>query len=432
MLTARAPGRAVTDKGPHVLAYAVDLNQVRAVDITADACQEYLLCRTEELLDGFDLLQRELNTPSALSKKELPQLERFASEWGRRLLPGSWLSDPPATSILIPNSLLHHLPLHVIRTNSGRPLCVSSAVSVNSSLTGLRRALQRSRPGANYAENFGDPLIEMSKEVFRRAIRRMPARAKEQLSLNIAYTTDERRWLAAGVDTLGSQDDAWRKLPAELLAGFAPNADTAEMSAPAASLRYVVGSQLVKHRYDLIILAAHGYRNPLDALDSGLALRANTGDVYRISINLLGRRADSDGIPYVLQDFPARELPSDLPTSVPAELLSIAELEQKGAHIECPLVVLLGCSTGRPVLYPGDQPVSLAEIFLRIGAAAALAPMWDITVSAAREWMTEFLRTFTSSRSGRADATRSASSARYENGAGLHEVGCMVLHGDYR
>jgi hypothetical protein len=422
----------VTDKSAHVLAYVVDLNQVKAVEITANTCKEHLLCRSEELLDGFDLLQRELNTPSALSKKELPQLERFAAEWGRRLLPGSWLSDPPATAILVPNSLLHHLPLHVIRTNSGRPLCVSSAVSVSSSLTGLRRALQRSRPGSDDIDNIGDPLIEMSKEVFRRAIRRMPARTAERLSPTITYAMDERRWLAAGVDALGGQDDAWRKLPAELLAIFAPNADTAQMSAPAASLRDVVASQLVKHRYDLVILAAHGYRNPLDAFDSGLALRANPGDVNLISLNLLGRRADSDGIPFVLQDLAVRELPSDLTTSVPAELLSIAELEQKGAHIECPLVVLLGCSTGRPVLYPGDQPMSLAEMFLRIGAAAVLAPMWDITVSAAREWMTEFLRVFTGSRSGRADATRGACNSIYESGAGLHEIGCMVLHGDYR
>jgi CHAT domain-containing protein len=84
------------------------------------------------------------------------------------------------------------------------------------------------------------------------------------------------------------------------------------------------------------------------------------------------------------------------------------------------------------VLYPGDQPVSLAEIFLRIGAAAVLAPMWDITVSAVREWMTDFLRAFTGSPNGRADAARSACHSRYENGTALHEIGCMVLHGDYR
>jgi hypothetical protein len=419
----------VTGDRPRVLAYAVDLNQVRAVEVTADTVNEYVLCPSDELLDGFDLLQQELNSSSALSRRNLPQLERFAVEWGRRLLPVPWLENPPDCSILIPHSFLHHLPLHLIRTNSGHPLCVESGVSVNSSLTSLRRALQRN---PKVAADIGDSYIEMSRDAVKRALSRMPARSKDLLAPTITYTLDDRRWLAAGVDALGSQDEAWRKLPAELLASFVPHADVVELSAPAASLRHVVAALLVKHRYDLIILAAHGYRNPLDALDSGLVLRANLGGVNRIGINVLGRTMDAEGVPFLLQEFPPRELPADMQTAVPTEVLSIAELEQKGAHIECPLVVLLGCSSGRPVLYPGDQPVSLAEVFLRIGAAAVLAPMWDVTVSSARLWVTDFLKAFTDPGSTRADASRHACAARYQGGAELHELGCMVLHGDYR
>ncbi len=85
---------------PQVLAYSVNVSDVRAVDISADACQEEHLGDVPALLDEVDALRGELNAPSLLSLPQLPELERFASGWGRQLLPASWLTDPPESVVL--------------------------------------------------------------------------------------------------------------------------------------------------------------------------------------------------------------------------------------------------------------------------------------------------------------------------------------------
>lgn len=423
-----------------VLAYAVNLAVVRAVDVSAKTTTDIELCSTRDLLDEVDALMSELNTPALLSRPICPELERFASEWGRKLLPPAWLADPPETCVLVPHTFLHGLPLHLIRTNSGDPLCVASAVSVTSSLTALRHALQRSAWATDLADQF---IAVRRKEAERRYAKadRRHAKAERRYGESgprldrsaAGYLSTGSRWLAAGVDALGANDDAWRTLPAELVKICAPESDQSIIESADQSLRTVLANRLVGQEYDLVVLAAHGHRNPLDALDGGIVLRSSPEPRGLVLKPVFGRESDTDNVPFLFQDLPQRDLAPELSPSQPAELLSVAELEDKRVHLVCPLVVLLGCSTGRPVIHPGDQPQSLAEMFLRMGAAAVVAPMWDVRISVVREWATAFLEKLGERTDrGRGAAARDASRALHERGAPLQDVACMVLHGDYR
>ncbi len=170
-----------------LLAYTVDLDRVRAVEMGPGFTREHDLGESIALLDGFDAVRREWRMPAALSRPSLPAVERFAAEWGRGLLPDSWLADPPRYGVLIPNGMLHALPLHLIRTDSGAPLCAESGVSLCSSLTLLRRCLARS-PGPSRG---ADPFF--------------------------GEVPDDMPMIASGTDVLGANDDAWRRLPAALL-----------------------------------------------------------------------------------------------------------------------------------------------------------------------------------------------------------------------
>lgn len=409
-----------------VLAYAVNLAAVRAADISAETTADVELCPTRDLLDDVDALLSELNTPALLSRPICPELERFASGWGRKLIPPSWLAEPPETCVLVPHAFLHALPLHLIRTDSGDPLCVTSAVSVTSSLTALRYALQRS----GWARDVSDQFFTTR----RKDAERLYAKAGPGLDRSAAgYLTTDSRWLAAGVDALGENDDDWRALPAQLLRIYAPEVDLSMVESTDQSLRTVVASRLVGQEYELVVLAAHGHRDPLDALSGGVVLRSSAEPRGQVFQPIFGRRADTDNVPYLFQDLPSRDLASQLCPSRSAELLSVAELEHRRAHLVCPLVLLIGCSTGRPVIHPGDQPQSLAEVFLRIGAAAVVAPMWDVRMPVVREWAALFLeRLGERTDRGRAAAARDASRALHERGAPLQDVACMVLHGDYR
>lgn len=408
-----------------VLAYAVDLETVKAVEIGFDTVMEHRLAPALPMLDDVDALVGELNTPALIARPHWSELERFAAGWGRSLLPSAWLADPPESCVLVPHGYLHALPLHLVRTDSGRPLCVDSALSYSSSLTALRFAMQRSV----WSQDVADPFIPVRRQSRERLHRRNPF-AKEHGTTDFAYLPPPGRHLAAGVDALGSSDDAWRALPAKLLQAFTSDATASEIIDE--PLRDLLVERLIGKEYELVVLAAHGHRNALDALDGGLVLGAPHEPRRRELSGVFGRIRDETGLLYSFPDLPVRDLPPML-DSGSAELLSVAELEQRRAYLVCPLVVLLGCSTGRPVIHAGDQPQSLSEMFLRIGAACVLAPMWDVRLPVAREWTTEFLRALRRRTDrGRAAAAQSASRILWDAGAALQDVGCMQVHGDYR
>jgi len=266
-----------------------------------------------------------------------------------------------------------------------------------SSLVQLQKSLNRSR---SLAGDRGDPFIDSGIT---------------------------QRFLLAGIDAHGVKDREWQELPGRILSAALPEVDIPPPD-ELQSERLRIKTLLEHRSYDLVMIAAHGYYDSLDPMGSGLILRRGSGLSDR-PVSVLGERADRQGIPYNFPDLPVRQPALKLPTALNGELLSVAELAQHG-HVECPLVALLGCSSGRAVVAPGDHPMSMADMFLKIGAGAVLAPMWDITLTACEAWMTRYLRHWSSGRA-RGEAARAAASDGVNDGEPLHHIGAMALHGDW-
>ena len=386
-----------------LLAYSVTADRIRAVELGPERTVEHDLGSSTAVLDRCDGLMEELRSPAALSQASPPQLCRFAKDWGRSLLPPQWLEQPPAVGIVVPNWLLHYLPLHVVTVDSGLPLCTASGLTTCSSLTMLLRCLGRSTRSE-------DPSAEGLVDVF------VPEDAAPAGS-----------HLAVAADALGHADLEWRQLAARLLrhAGFdSVDDEVLELHAFAD----LVSLALSRRFYEFVAIVAHGITDGLDPLASGMLLRQNPHGMALRRISVLGSTQDEDGIPYQLQGLPVTDLRAAVTPRFDVDMLTAGQLELT-AHLECQLVALLGCSTGAPRLLAGDQPLSLAEMVLRIGAAAVVAPMWDVTMTAVEAWMTAYLSAWRRDLRSRAEAARLASDALHRSGAPLQDVGCLTLRG---
>jgi len=248
----------------------------------------------------------------------------------------------------------------------------------------------------------------------------------------IGTDQDAGRYLVVGVDALGHGDEEWKQVVLRLIAEAGLPVETGEnVLVPASSFRELLTVLLERRSYEFAIIAAHGYHDALDAGGTGLLVRRSTDLMLVRKVSVLGATADQDGVPYHFQDMPARELPPELTPTIPSDMITVRDLERIG-HIQCPLVAVLGCQTGNPTLNAGDQPLNMAEVMLRIGAASVIAPMWDVKMRAVEKWMRSFLRTWKQDGQSRGEAARQASIARRDEGASLHDIGCLVLHGDWR
>src|SRR4051794_16118712 len=123
------------ERDVRLLAYSISVKGVRAIELGSDYTREHDFGSSTKILSKCDELLGELRSSALLSLRELPALRRFASGWGRELLPEEWLTNPPSVGIMIPNGILHSLPFHLVSTGSGDPLCVASGFAKCSSLT---------------------------------------------------------------------------------------------------------------------------------------------------------------------------------------------------------------------------------------------------------------------------------------------------------
>mgnify|MGYP006306330013 CR=1 FL=1 len=116
----------------------------------------------------------------------------------------------------------------------------------------------------------------------------------------------------------------------------------------------------------------------------------------------------------------------------PAEVLTAAELEID-ASLRTHLAVLLGCSAGWARVLQGDEPASLAETFLHIGAPSVVAPLWDSDVEAAREWMDHFCTAWMENGLPKALAAREAVRRMLDGqfAESPERMGVMALRGDW-
>jgi CHAT domain-containing protein len=95
------------------------------------------------------------------------------------------------------------------------------------------------------------------------------------------------------------------------------------------------------------------------------------------------------------------------------------------------LVLLLGCSAGSGRVLQADEPASLAETFLHIGASSVIAPMWDTDISATSQWAQAFAHSWVGTERPTALAAMDASRALSDDGYGIERFGALTVRGDW-
>ncbi|WP_433042583.1 CHAT domain-containing protein [Dactylosporangium sp. CS-033363] len=331
------------------LVYQVGRDRIGATYLAPDGGRaRHELAALSEVLPGLDGLRAEVEDGMALARGRVPRLRAFG-EWGRALLPAPVLAEPPDVLVVVPHALLHDVPLHLVRADDGRPLGC--------------------RAGLAYAS---------SMSLFTRCAARNPARRGDPAAWP-PPAPPERTLAAGGVDLLTGRDGMFRAIPLMLAEMFA-GTDLIDRHAPGLTRQAV--KDAVATEPDVLLLVAHGLVDRADHRMSGLLLH-QPRDVgwWRIDV--------APGQPAAFRDLPLVDVPRAGTGGEPLELLTAAELEV-AAQLRSELVVLLACSAGAGRVLEGDEPASLAETALRLGAVSAVAALWDADFAATREWVSAF------------------------------------------
>jgi hypothetical protein len=359
-----------------------------------------------ELFPRIEALRDELRSPRILARGSVPRLREFASDWGRRLVPEAVLAALPDVLVIVPHAALHDLPIHVVRV--GDP-----------------PAPLGTRTGISYAS---------SQTLFLRCVSRNPARKRDVRR----WTFDEngaprghtrpRRMVGGGADVLTSRHEDFLALVQQLVPFVDAKTSTIfDTSFPFTRDAVKAAWRPTLAPSDVLCVAAHGYVDPENHRMSGLMLQRGPGISLR-PIPLHGGRY------FDFRDLPLRGIPAGvrLAPDAPVELLTAAELEID-ALLETHLVALLGCSAGRGRVSQGDEPASLAETFLHIGAPSVIAPMWDADLTATREWIREFFSGWVERGYPKALAARYASQRMHASSGGdsPQKDGALTLRGDW-
>jgi CHAT domain-containing protein len=337
-----------------------------------------------EVLAPLERLRDELGDGMALARGRMPRLHAFADDWGRRLLPSGVLDQPPDVLVIVPHGVLHGIPLHLITDEiTGRPLGCRAGVTYASSMSLFARAAARNRA------------------------RHAPTRP--------------RRMAAGGVDVLTGRDDMFQAIP-RMLAGLF--GDQMTLVETAHGLTRTAIKEAIHEEPDVLVLVAHGHLNQTSHPLSGLLVDPQ-GDVGWQSIELL------PGQTFEFRDLPLTPVPP-LQPDVPAEVLTAVELDV-AAQLRSELVVLLACSAGSGRVLAADEPASIAETFLRLGAASVIAPEWDADYAATRDWIAAFFHAWLRDGGPKALAGRAATEAMWRELDGDHpeRFGALTLRGDW-
>jgi CHAT domain-containing protein len=374
------------------VAYTTTADTISAIVLDGDDRRVVPLVPTGDVLPRIDLLRDELRDPMAIARGRVPQLDRFATDWGRRLLPPDVLDEPPDAVVFFPHGAVHDLPLHLV-SGPDEPLGLHTAVSYASSWSLFARCLT-----ANPARAMPDP---------------------QGAGL---------RALVVGKDVLAAGPDRFAELAGSIAAslGVDPvNAD-GEAATSRSRLKFKLRNAGPTH---LLCLVTHGVVDPADHRLSGLLLSGGNY-AYRSAGAVFADPALARRRPTAFYaDLPFQSLPN--PTGdTPSEVLTIMELEYEG-NLHTDLVILVGCSAGLGERLVGDRPASVAETFLDLGAASVLAPLWDIDYTVAEEWIGHFLDAWLRRGQPKTLAAREAARALFAAGFGLERVGAFTLRGDW-
>jgi CHAT domain-containing protein len=394
----------VADIQVAALEFAVSTSELAGVWTAPDGAREHFrIGLTRDLLPRIDALRSELRDPMRIATGEAPRLREFVEHWGRSFLPAGLLTCMPQALVIIPHSITHDLPIHLIQALGSRPLGTLC--------------------GVTYAS---------SRSLFIRNVERNPARRRNLKQWRFseektnADQTPPRTVISGGVDVLNDMDSEFAEtcqLVADQFAGertvFLPGRFPYSRAAIKAGTRR-------KPTPSVLCVMAHGWIDDDNHRMSGLLVERDNMGVALRAIPLHGGRY------FDFRDLPLRHPPSDIKAIKDIEVLTAAELEIDAA-IDCELVMLLGCSAGWGRVLQGDEPASLAETWLKIGAASAAAPLWDAPIAAVRAWTAEFLHAWTQLAMPKALAHRYAmqkmSEGPFHNKP--ERLGVMTLRGDW-
>jgi hypothetical protein len=391
------------------LEFAVTSSELAGMWTAPSGAREHFrIGATQDLLPRVDALRSELRDPMAISTGETPRLREFSADWGSSFLPSALVTDMPHVLVIVPHALTHDLPIHLIRTSTpaveDRPLGVLA--------------------GITYAS---------SRSLFIRTVERNEARQRDWKQWHYGEQrprSDQapplRSVMSGGVDVLGDLDSEFTetcRLVAEQFGGertvFSAGSFPYSRSTVKAALRR-------QPTPSVLCVMAHGWVDDNNHRMSGLLVERDSFGVSLRPIPLHGGRY------FDFRDLPLRRPPHQIKAIKEIEVFTTAELEVD-AQIACELVMLLGCSAGWGRVLQGDEPASLAETWLKIGAVSVVAPLWDAPIAAVRAWTTEFLYAWTQLDMPKALALRYAMQKMTEGSfqSAPERFGLMTLRGDW-
>jgi hypothetical protein len=361
---------------------------VSAIYLEGDRREHHRAGAIRELAPAIDALRGELRNTVAVATGLVPELARFARDWGRTLLPDDVLASPPDVLVIVPHAMVHDIPFHLVHTDAGPLLGTRSGVSYTSSISLLRRCILR------------NPI-------------RIEAR--------------KPRTVLCGATDVLADDRRFADIAGTVCAAFGAPGDPDEMLfnvvQPNCTRTTVKAIFRRKPPPDVLCIVAHGYLDNRDHRLSGLF-------VDRDNMGISERQILIDGDYLGFRDLPLCPTPLRPEPKRAAEILTAAEFEIDG-YISSHLVALLGCSAGSGRVLEGDEPASLAEAFLHIGASSVLAPMWDCHVQAAGDWAREFFTSWLDQGVPKALAARNALTALHDAGVYPAHSGPLTLRGDW-
>jgi hypothetical protein len=389
-------GTKVADLRVAALSYTVGADHIYVTLVDQEGrTQIFRLLKCEVAFPLIDKLVESLSG-SYPSRGTKAVFERFSCDWGKNLLPPlSELRDFDIL-VIIPHHLLYGLPFHAISAN-GQFLGLSHGITYCSSVALFRQCI-----GNNSAREHD--LSRWTYTTDSNAPREAPRKPKKCLGL--------------GIDILGDHVALYREL-AEHFSGFFESWSIAGV---------MPRFELKQPSYDAMCLVCHGYYDPMDPNNCGLLLDKPTGTGVERPI-VLGQGAAN------FRDLPFRHLPPEIQpkggSSTP-EFMTINELKVD-ANCRAELVALFGCWTGAGSPASVEDPGSLAEQWLRIGAASVLANLWGAYFPVLKRWVEFFLLNWLTRRQPKAIAWREATRAMLSERSDLplSQWANIVLMGDW-
>ena len=356
-----------------VLAYFVGIDHVFGVLRDGAGTERvFQLDRCSEILPRIEILLEAMDGSYSARRSE-DTFDQFSREWGAALLPPATALENSDVLIVIPHSILHGVPLHaVIPNGGGRPLALTHGVTYAPSGTLFVRCVDRNR-----VRHF-----DASKWEFPRTGANETPPAPSSCR-------------ATAIDVKYQGTEEYRTLAELFLKSFPETyfADGIRTSAkPGTRWPY---------RADVHCIICHGHHDPQYPGRSGLLLgsRPGTSTERKIPIHL--------GHDFLFRDLPFRFFPSGegARADAHAEILSVDEL-MVDSVVDAELVTLIGCSTAAGQTSSADDFLSLANQFLKIGAASVLASMWVLDFGFAARWVPRFLKHWCDLRTPKALAMR--------------------------